>query len=494
MGELPAFSQNVIEINKKLSSLHALNFSSAGELANVILKDMSLTNKLLKIVNSSFYSNVSGKVTTISRAVFLLGAEKVRMAAASLMILDHMQDKNQSADLKDASVFSFFSAVIAKDLAEKLKFGSPEEVFICALLHNLGKHLVICYFPEEYEEIKNVIAIKDLDEQSASKSVLGISFSELGMGVTRSWSFPQRIIDSMDVINNEEPKASKNEADVLKNLANYASELCSAAAQTDAIRRNQYLQTVSDKYKIGVPLPLNLTMNLIHDASNKINQYAELFRIDKSKSPLLQRLTSYREEKTNALSATESSLHESATPDTEQAKELSKSQQKIEMLKGCINEINEVLKSSGNIGNSIYMIMETMYRGFEFNRVLFCMLDQKQTRMAARFGFGENIDIIQRNFEFKVTRSSDFFNIAVMRMKDIIIDDSQVPRVKENLPDWYSQLISTRSFLIFPLIIKEKCIGLLYADKKSPGILNDVQKYYMNILRDKAIWAILHKR
>jgi transcriptional regulator with GAF, ATPase, and Fis domain len=163
------------------------------------------------------------------------------------------------------------------------------------------------------------------------------------------------------------------------------------------------------------------------------------------------------------------------------------------MLKGCINEINEVLNSSSNIGNSIYMIMETMYRGFEFNRVLFCMLDQKQTRMAARFGFGENIDFIQKNFEFRVMRSSDFFNIAVMRMKDIFVDDSQVPRIKENLPDWYLQLITARSFLILPLVIKEKCIGLLYADKKSPNILNDIQKYYMNILRQKAVWAILHK-
>lgn len=478
--------------------MHALNFSSAGDLANVILKDLSLTNKLLKVVNSSFYGNVSGKVTTISRAVVLLGAEKVRMAAASLMILDHLQDKSQSVDLKDASVSSFFSAVIARNLAEKLMFGSTEEVFICTLLHNLGKHLAICYFPEEYEEIKNVVATKGLDEQSASKAVLGVSLSELGMGVTRSWSFPQRIINSMDVIRETEPKASKSETDVLKNLANYASELCTAAAQTDEAERNKNLQAVSDKYKLAVPFPLNRTMNLIEDAANRIDQYAEMFKIDKSKSPLLRRLVAYREEKfsgnTSSLNTTESSSGESTPLNAESAKQPSTAERQIELLKGCINEIDEALNSSSNIGNSIYMIMETMYRGFEFNRVLFCMLDQKQTRMAGRIGFGENMDTILGNFAFKVTRSSDLFNIAVMRIKDIIIDDTQVPRVKENLPGWYSQIIAARSFLIYPLVIKEKCIGLIYADKKSPEILNIDQKYYMNILRDKALWAILHKR
>ena len=159
-GDLPAFSQHIIEINKKLSSLHSINFSSSGELANVILKDISLTNKLLKVVNSSLYGNLSGKVTTVSRAVFLLGAEKVRIAAASLMIMDHLQNKSQADDFKDAALTSFFSAVISRDVAEKMMFSAKEEVFICSLLHNLGKHLVICYFPEEYNEIKNIIVCK----------------------------------------------------------------------------------------------------------------------------------------------------------------------------------------------------------------------------------------------------------------------------------------------------------------------------------------------
>jgi eukaryotic-like serine/threonine-protein kinase len=475
-----------------------LNYSSAGELANVILKDMSLTNKLLKVVNSSVYGNVSGKVTTISRAVFLLGADKVRIVAASLMIMDHLQNKSQAGDLKDAAVSSFLSAVIAKDVAEKLMFSSMEEVFICTLLHNLGKHLVICYFPEEYDEIKNVMATKGSDEQSASKAILGVSFSELGMGVAKSWSFPQTIIDSMDVVRETKSKVAENEAGLLKSLANYANELCAVITQADGSKRDEALQAIADKYKLTVPFPINRMMNLIEDATGKIDQYAEMFNIDKSKSPLLHRLAAYREEKLsrNASSGSnmsDSSLNNLAAHSVESAKQPSANEEQAEMLKGCIAEIDEVLNSSSSISDTIYMIMETMYRGFEFNRVLFCMLDQKQAKMAARFGFGENIDTILGDFEFKVTRSSDFFNMAVMRVKDVIVDDSHVARVRENLPSWYAKIINTHSFLIYPLIIKEKSIGLLYADKKSSPILNDDQKDYMNILRDKAIWAILHK-
>ncbi len=494
-GDLPAFSQHIIEINKKLSSLHSINFSSSGELANVILKDISLTNKLLKVVNSSLYGNLSGKVTTISRAVFLLGAEKVRTAAASLMIMDHLQNKSQADDLKDAALTSFFSAVISRDVAEKMMFHAKEEVFICTLLHNLGKHLVICYFPEEYNEIKNVIAAKNIDEQSASKIVLGVSYSELGMGISKSWGFPDSITNSMDVIRDSETKASENETEVFKSIANYANDLCVAATQIDGTGKDEALQAVLTKYKSTISFPANRTMNLLEDAAANIDQYAEMFKIDKAKSPLLQRLTAYREEKIrrDQSSGSDSLLDAANALKAESIKQSHRAEEQVEMLKGCIAEINEMLNSTSSISDAIYTIMETMYRGFEFNRVIFFMLDPNQNKMAARFGFGENIDTILGDLAFNITRSSDIFNIAVMRMKDFIVDTSNIASVRANLPGWYLKILNAQSFLIYPLIIKGKCIGLLYADKKAAKILNDDQRDYMNILRDKAIWAILHK-
>ena len=496
-GDLPAFSQNVIEINKKLSSLHAINFSSSGELAKIILKDISLTNKLLKVVNSSLYGNVSGKVTTISRAVFLLGAERIRTAAASLMIFDHMQNKSQAIDLQDASVFSFFSAVVARNVAEKMMFGAAEEVFICSLLHNLGKHLVICYFPEEYQEIKRILAGRETDEQSASRTVLGVSYGELGKGVARSWSFPQSIIDSMDDIGESEPDLSRSGANLFKYLANYSEDLCTAALTEDPTERNRILQNVSLKYKTAISCPVEETLRLIEDATGNLDEYAEIFKIDASRSSILRKLFSFCEDPSaTRISSNNPSplfLTDSVAARVRLSGQPSEKERQTEMLKRCLAEISELLCTECSISDAIYMILETMYRAFHFNRVLFCMLDQSRSKFSARFGFGENLDTLLDRFEFKVSRTSDYFNMAALRKKDIVINDTEDTGVWENLPIWYVKIISARSFLIYPLIIKEKCIGLFYADRKITGILNNDQLEYMNILRDKAIWAILHK-
>jgi len=138
-GDLPAFSEHIIEINSKLSSLTAITFSSAGDLSKIILKDFSLTSKLLKVVNSALYATLSGNVTTVSKAVLLLGFEKIRMIAVTLMLFEHLQSKTQATELKEAAIGSFMSGLIAMDVADNMKLGGREEVFICAMLHSLGR-------------------------------------------------------------------------------------------------------------------------------------------------------------------------------------------------------------------------------------------------------------------------------------------------------------------------------------------------------------------
>ena len=96
----------IMEINKK-ASVSKVNFASASELANAVLKDYSLTNKLLKLVNSAFYGQFAGKITTVSRAVVVLGFEQVSMAASSLMLFDQLKNKGQKEVLRE--LFSWIS-------------------------------------------------------------------------------------------------------------------------------------------------------------------------------------------------------------------------------------------------------------------------------------------------------------------------------------------------------------------------------------------------
>ena len=86
--DFPAISSTLTEINR-LTGDNAS--ASADTLANVILRDMSLTRKLLTMANSSFYGARASEVASVSQAVVLLGVQQVRMVASSLTLFGHLR-------------------------------------------------------------------------------------------------------------------------------------------------------------------------------------------------------------------------------------------------------------------------------------------------------------------------------------------------------------------------------------------------------------------
>lgn len=77
---------------------------SISDLTHEILKDVALTNKLLRLVNSVHYAHASrGTISTVSRAVSLVGFNAVRNMALSLVLLDHMEDKAHASQMREDS-------------------------------------------------------------------------------------------------------------------------------------------------------------------------------------------------------------------------------------------------------------------------------------------------------------------------------------------------------------------------------------------------------
>ena len=509
-GDLPAFSEHIIEINSKLSSLTAITFSSAGDLAKIILKDYSLTNKLLKVVNSALYVTLSGKVATVSKAVLLLGFEKIRMIAATLLIFEHLQGKAQAKELKEIAISSCMSGLIAMDVADNMKLGEKEEIFICAMLHSLGKMLAICYLPEEHEEIKRRMAQKGLDEDQASRSVMGVSYIDLGTAISRSWNFPDRIVRSMEAPPAGVIAQPRTENEVLRNLSYYSNDLFNCFVNTQDDGRTAALSDIAIRYQNSIPLPVEQMESVIASSVTRIDAYSDIIGADRKSSAVLrdlrQRLQSRpqgdRRPESSGRIADEGNLAGSlesrtspAVPDPAATLPPDASKERhTGILADGLREMADVMAGDYTLSDVIYMILETMYRGFEFHRVIFCLMDKAKAKMTARFGLGENADEIVKRFQFMTGQSNDIFNVGISQAKGLVIHDAAAPNIFRNIPDWYQKIIAAPSFLIFPLTVNRGCIGMFYADRKEKGrLLTEEQLEYLDKLRNLAIDAILKK-
>jgi len=162
-----------------------------------------------------------------------------------------------------------------------------------------------------------------------------------------------------------------------------------------------------------------------------------------------------------------------------------------DILKEGLREIAEVMKGSYILGDVMYMILETMYRGFQFYRVIFCLMDTGKSKMAARFGLGDNADDVVKRFQFLAGQGNDIFNVGISQEKGIVIHDATAPGIAKGIPEWYRQIVGAPSFLIYPLRIKGNCIGMFYADKREKGrMLTEEDLESLEKLRRLAIEAI----
>lgn len=219
MADLPALSENVHELVYLTGSSH----SSATQLADVILKDYSLTNKILQVVNSAYYSR-GVAVTSIKRAVTVLGFNTIRELATAIAVFeDFIKAGADKENISKQLTLSMLSAILAKTICEKRKLKvSCDEAFICSMLYKLGKITVLVWMPDHYRKIEQLVA-DGYPEKDATKVVLdGLTFLTIGRVMVEFWNFS----DKIETVMTDTPAEPTNEYDsdaYLQNLAVFSN-------------------------------------------------------------------------------------------------------------------------------------------------------------------------------------------------------------------------------------------------------------------------------
>lgn len=113
-----------------------------SQLTSVISKDQVLTTRLLGLANSA-YSASAIEITTVAEAVMRVGAVGVRNLAVAVCMASQKQDRRvygvHGQMLVDHGIGT---AYLARLIADEVD-ADGEEAFLCGLLHDIGKLVVL---------------------------------------------------------------------------------------------------------------------------------------------------------------------------------------------------------------------------------------------------------------------------------------------------------------------------------------------------------------
>ncbi|WP_429884600.1 sensor domain-containing diguanylate cyclase [Geoalkalibacter halelectricus] len=181
-------------VASKLLALSAEEEADLQQIAAVVAQDVSLSSKILRVVNSPFYGFASS-IGTISKAVSVMGINPVRSLVLSFSLLEV---KNRAA----APGFSFekfwecslATAVSARMLMVELEDPAPEEGFIAGLLENVGEMLLALALPERYGEVRRQPFDHGNELAAREQSLLGADHAEIGAEIAQRWRLPAEIV------------------------------------------------------------------------------------------------------------------------------------------------------------------------------------------------------------------------------------------------------------------------------------------------------------
>jgi putative nucleotidyltransferase with HDIG domain len=170
--------------------------ASPNDLNKVISLDPVLTGNVLKLINSAYYS-LPNQITSLGRAIIMLGLNTVKNLALSTAILGTLK---KSGALNSLPIDTYWThclgvGVTAKAIAaqKKIPVTQHEEYFVAGLLHDLGKVALNNCFAEEYGQ---ALALADLDQgplYKAEKTMLGLDHALVGQKIAEKWQFSSTI-------------------------------------------------------------------------------------------------------------------------------------------------------------------------------------------------------------------------------------------------------------------------------------------------------------
>ncbi|MFK5913516.1 MAG: HDOD domain-containing protein [Woeseiaceae bacterium] len=430
-NELPIFKYTVHAINDVVSQ----DASSTSDLSQIILRDANLTARVLRVANSAAYNITGSQISTISRAIVYLGFNLVRDISMSLAIIDALLSGEKKEHALGLMAESFHAAVQARDFAESRGDDGAEEVFIAALLKNIGEITFWCVAGEEGAQINDLMETQDFSQKMAEQEVLDFTLEQLTVGLTRDWHLSDLLHSAINTPTLNNPR--------IKDIV-LAIELSKTATKGWAEKETI---AVANKVADHLNVEKNKIVDLLKTNAIKAAETAKLF----GASSIIKFLP-IEEEETN-------------TNEVEIGFDIAYPIADPVLQLNILRDLSGMLFDKPDFNLILEIVLEGIYRGVGLDRAVFALLTADKKAIKAKYALGKDSQKFASQFHFSL-QVNNVFRKLVDAKEALWVKDTQSNDVGDLVSPEIRKVLACQAFYIAPLLLSGRVIGLLYADRQ----------------------------
>ena len=273
-------------LSARVSKLARMEGQRVNEMVDLIVQDPALVCELLRMINAvQFHGHGEGPVSSVRRAVFLVGMHGVYSAAQGLRPWPGALlggGRGEAAVLLERALRR---ACVAGLVADALCPPGTDsyEALSAGMLQNLGRLLVLYHFPEEAAqiarltlpappEVPGMAETPGMSESAATSAVLGIEFEALGLAVAKHWGLDEELVQALRPLNLQSPvRKPDDRGDVLRAVASAANEALDAIEQP-AAKQAHALSHVVQRYARAIDINLKEVQEALQSARKAIDE------------------------------------------------------------------------------------------------------------------------------------------------------------------------------------------------------------------------------
>jgi HD-like signal output (HDOD) protein len=478
-------------------------------LTDEVLGDVALTNKLLRLINTAFYSSVGGGgITSIKRAVALMGFQSIGMLAASLALFDKLPKGPDGERVRAEFRRALLASILASEFCPTLKH--QENAYLAALFQNLGPMLAWMHFRDEATQIEAQLAeagtpVEAGDHaalQKVSRDVLGMGYEDLGVEVAGQWGWPEELQLALRQLEPRDPEAPVGHDERLRVACTAANQL---ARQLLVIEDPQALESCQARFLAAYAIPLGLDEEHLTTVIERSRQeWTDLAVMLGMSVPVLVKAgaggaAARTPTKATAAMPVKAITAGKAAAPQPAAKAAAPPRPRAPVpaaigaaLSVALEAISQQAMSDAPLGEVLQCVMTQLQQALQLQRVVVCLRDSASGELRARLGSGDRAQQLAPLFRVPMRPPVDLFGLLCSKGADTLISDASDPVIAQRLPAWFHQQVKAPTFLLLPLTLGQQQLGLIYGDRAQANSLQvgDAELTLLKAMRNQLVMAM----
>jgi len=239
-ARLPALPQTLVRLLEECSD----NNVELPEVAAIVARDATIAAKILNLANSAFLGT-RARFLSIEQAVIYLGIDTVRNLAISVSVHESFADISDTGQFKLPEFWhhSLLTALVAKELAERMGYDNPAEAYLTGLLHDIGKCLFCTVSGEAFARLQLAEAPNNsvLDQE---RQLFGLDHAEAACRLIENWHLEPELAQA---IAGHHSQQDLSQLPVLSRIVHAANTLAGKVDCPDRSVANKLGITIADE-------------------------------------------------------------------------------------------------------------------------------------------------------------------------------------------------------------------------------------------------------